>query len=505
MLKLFPKFKYFLLIFLLLLEGYACTRKKGEETLTVAIPAGPILLDPRFATDAQGQKIADLIYDGLVTWDENLNIVPLLAENWEQKSPLEIVFHLRKGVRFSNGRSFTARDVLCTYGYIQQEQNVSPFRGEFSKIKLEALNDYTLKLTLQEPYAPVFVMLRKGILPCAGGDKTEQEPVGTGPYSLKKYKKDAAILLKANPDYFGGAPKIKQLRFETVKDDNTRVLKLLNKEVDLVLNGVPAILIEKVLQNKNIKMKTDVGTTFAYMGLNLKDEILKNKKVRQAMAYAIDRDVVITHMWKGFARKADSLLTPSHWAYDKELSSYAPDLEKAKKLLDEAGYPDAPGERPRFFLSLKTSTNKERIEIAKLLAHQLSKVGIGVKVEPFEWGTFLRDIRNGNFQLYTSTWVGVAEPDIYYNIFHSGQFPPKGVNRNFFVNKTVDALTTEGRSELSMLKRKNIYRKIQNIMLEELPYIPLWYENNIVLYHNDLKGVRLTPDPNYRNFVGIYR
>lgn len=490
--KFFPKFKFSLFFLLLFLDSCSPAQKfSRKESLIVAIPSAPFSLDPRTAKDAEGQKISALLYDGLVTLDENQKAVPLLAERWEQVAPWKYRFHLRPGVFFSNGAAVTSKDVACTFEAISDPKNLSPMRGDFEKMQWKVVDDAVFEITLKEPFAPFFILLKKGIVACDGVS-------GSGPYTLVSHEPQRRVVLKANEKYFGGAPKIRFLIFEVVKEDTTRVLKLMNREVDLVQNAIPPLLIPKILENKKIRLVTKTGTTFAYLGMNLRDPVLQKKEVRQAIALAIHRGEVIRHLWKNFSRKADSLLSPVHWAYAPGLVSYERDLDRAKKILREAGILHAK-------FTLKTSTVKDRVEIANLLAHQLGEAGLEVKVQPNDWGILFRDIKRGNFQLYTSTWVGVVEPDLYYNILHSSQIPPAGDNRNFFVNAAADALTLQGRRVLDPAERKKIYHEIQKLVQEELPFIPLWYENNAALFWDDLKGVSLTPVPDYRNFAVIAR
>lgn len=490
--KFFSKFKC--LLFPPLLFFAACSPQPQydrRQSLVVAIPSAPFSLDPRVAKDAEGQKIGALLYDGLVTLDENQAVVPLLAERWESVGPWRYRFHLRPGVFFSNGAAVTSKDVACTFAAILDGKNLSPLRGDFLKMELRVVDDAAFEIALKEPFAPFFVLLKKGIVACDGVS-------GSGPYTLVSHEPQRRVVLQAHEKYFGGAPKIKNLIFEVVKEDTTRVLKLMKHEVDLVQNAIPPLLIPKILENKKIKMATALGTTFAYLGMNLRDPLLQKKEVRQAIALAIDRDAVIRYLWKNFSAKADSLLSPVHWAYAPGLISYERNLERAKELLRSAGILHAP-------LTLKTSTVKDRVEIAKFLAHQLGEVGLQVKVQPNDWGILFRDIKRGNFQLYTSTWVGVTEPDLFYNILNSSQIPPAGDNRNFFVNAAADALTLQGRRTVDLEERKKIYHAIQKLVQEELPFIGLWYENNVALYWDDLKGVTLTPTPDYRNFVKVSR
>ncbi|MDO8527535.1 MAG: ABC transporter substrate-binding protein [Deltaproteobacteria bacterium] len=472
----------------------ACTRVEldREQSLIVAIPNAPVLLDPRLNSDAEGQKIGALLYDSLTAVNDKLEIVPLLAERWEEAEPLTWRFHLRHGVLFPNGQELTSKDVVCTWQFITDPKNASPVRSEFDKIaEILPEDDHTFTLRLKEPYAPLFILLKKGVVGCDGVS-------GTGPYRLVSSKPDRKIILEANPGYFLGAPRLKFLAFDVVKDDTTRVLKLLSHEIDLIQNAVPPLLISKVLKKKGLKILEAPGTTFAYVGLNLRDPVLKNIKVRQALALALDRKAIINLLWKGEAEEADSLLSPIHWAHAKHVREYHYNLEKAKKLLSETDFKN-------IRLTLKTSTIKDRIEIARMLAHQWAQIGVSVRVEPYEWGTLFKDIRNGNFQTFTSTWVGVVEPDLFYNILNSKQFPPEGSNRGFYVNPEIDVLTEEGRVTMEQNRRKPIYEKVQDIVAEDLPFIPLWYEKNVVIYYVYLKGVSLSPQPNYRNFMKIYR
>jgi len=265
------------------------------------------------------------------------------------------------------------------------------------------------------------------------------------------------------------------------------------------------MLIEGLVASHPLRVESDVGTVMTYLGMNLTDRILANAKVREAMALAIDRDEIIAHRFRGLAEKANSILSPRNWAYDPDLAQIPFDPARATKLLDEAGYPDPDGDGPgvRFELVSKTSTVKERIEVAQMIAHQLAKVGIGVRVAPYEWGTFFRDIRNGNVQLYTLSWVGVFEPDILYEVCDSRQTPPAGLNRGRYQNAEVDKLVRAARAEMDQGKRKELYAKVQRILLSELPFVPLWYEKNVVVFRKGLSGVRVRADASYRTLLDV--
>jgi peptide/nickel transport system substrate-binding protein len=386
----------------------------------------------------------------------------------------------------------------------------SPLKSSYSMIKdVVAESPEVVRIDLTEPFAPLLSTLTIGIVSktaaTKSGDAFGSAPVCAGPYTVAKYVPDSAVWLSVNPRYYGKAPKVKELRFEVIKDENIRVMKLMKGDIDLVQNAIPPMLIDSVMKSPNLKMEADTGIVVSYLGFNLTDPILAKQKVREAIALAIDRDAVIAHRWKGLAEKANSILAPGNWAYDEGLLQYAYDPAKAAMLLDEAGFPDpdGPGPAMRFWLTWKTSTSKERIDIARMIADQLAKVGIGVKVRPYEWGTFYSGVRKGNFQMYSLSWVGAMEPDIFYNTCHSSQMPPAGLNRNRYKNSEIDALVEEGRRTMDEGKRREIYAKVQKILLDDLPFVPLWYEKNVIVYRKGLSGVHPRPDASYRSFMEI--
>ncbi|MFA5810904.1 MAG: ABC transporter substrate-binding protein [bacterium] len=476
----------------------------------IAIAASPITLDPRLATDAEGDKIASLICEGLLARDEDGDLIPLIAERFERVSDTSYRFYLREGVRFSDGTPLTAEDVVFTFHSIMDGSIASPFRGAFERVAaVDAESPQIVRFDLKGPFAPFLSYLTRGIVSKkvaeAAGTAFGSRPICVGPYKLVRFVPDSVVELAANDAYYGEAPKNARLIFDVIKDDNVRAMKLMKGDVDLVQNAIPALMQGGLLKGGAIEMEDGDGTVMAYLGMNLTDPILSNPKVRKAIAYAIDRDEIISHRFKGMASKANSILSPRNWAYDRELAQYEYDPQKAKALLDEAGFkdPDGDGPLPRFRLKYKTSTVKERVEIARMIAHQLEKVGIDARVVPYEWGTFYRDIRKGNFQIYTLSWVGVAEPDIFYEVCNSSQVPPNGMNRDHYSNEEVDRLVEQGRTTLDEEKRKEIYARVQRILFDDLPYIPLWYEKNVTLYRRGVEGVSVRPDASYRVFVDV--
>ncbi|MFQ5692818.1 MAG: ABC transporter substrate-binding protein, partial [Nitrospinota bacterium] len=249
-------------------------------------------------------------------------------------------------------------------------------------------------------------------------------------------------------------------------------------------------------QDRSLRVVRAPGTNFTYLGFNLEDPILSKRKVRRAIAHAIDRGRIIRYILRGLARPATGLLPETHWAYRKDVASYPYDPALARRLLDEAGYPDPDGEggRPRFRLSFKTSQNETRIEIAEVIQEQLRQVGIAVDIRSFEWGTFFSDIRKGNFQIYTLTWVGIVDPDIYFYVFHSGNVPPNGANRGRYRNPALDRWLERGRRTFGVAARREVYGRVQEILARDLPYVNLWHATNVAVLNRRVRGFLLYPD-----------
>jgi peptide/nickel transport system substrate-binding protein len=244
---------------------------------------------------------------------------------------------------------------------------------------------------------------------------------------------------------------------------------------------------------------TSPGTTFQYIGINLRDPRLADVRVRRAIAHAIDRNAIVETILKGLATVATGLLPPTHWAYDSHVPTYAYNPKRAKQLLDHAGYPDPGGGETgvRFHLSYKTTTVELRRRIAEVLQEQLAQVGIALDIRSYEWATFYNDIRKGNFELYSLAWVGIEDPDIYYQTCHSSQTPPLGNNRGSFAEETIDQLTEAARHTSDVEERRRLYAEVQRRVAQLLPAIPLWWTTNVAAMNRRLQGYEIQPNASY--------
>jgi peptide/nickel transport system substrate-binding protein len=327
------------------------------------------------------------------------------------------------------------------------------------------------------------------------GEDFGVHPVGTGPFKFESWMQDHEVELVAWKDCFSGPPRLDELFFKIIPEDTVRVLELEKGSVQLIQNLIPADLLHRLEGKDNLKIIKKPGSTYAYLGFNMEDPILKNPAVRKAIAHAIDRESIIEHILGSLARPARGMLAPANWAYEAEVDAYDYDPEQSKQLLDKAGVvdPDQDGPAPRMKLVYKTSQNEQSRRVAEVIQQQLAKVGIEITIKSYEWGTFFSDIRSGNFQLYSLKWVGVTDPDIFYYVFHSSGIPPDGANRGRYRRAQVDRLLEEGRRELDIAKRKDIYSAVQKFLAIDLPYVNLWHQENVVAMQKNLNGFVLYP------------
>ncbi len=485
---------------ILMCAALSCARRGEPSTLVMIIESSPVNLDPRVGTDAQSERIYKLLFDALVHRDEHFNLQPWLAERWEIPDPLTYIFHLRHGVRFHDGRPLTARDVKWTLESILSGQIRTPKASTYRLIAtIDAPDDYTVVLHLKEPFATMLWNLSDGaigIVPYGSGPELSRNPIGSGPFRLVSMALDQDVVIARNGDYWGPKPHLARVRFNVVPDTTTRALELRKGSADVALNALTADMVLTLATDTKLRVQRAPGTILSYLALNLRDPILQDVRVRQALAYAIDRRPMIHYLWRDFARPAASVLPMQHWAYDPSLPTYDYDPQRARKLLDEAGYHEVNG--VRFHITMKTSTEETSRLLAAVLQQQLRQVGIALDLRSYEFATFYSDVQKGAFQIFTLRWIGGNEdPDIFEHVFHSASVPPKRANRGYYANPRVDELIDAGRRELDQAKRRRIYAQLQQILAVDMPYINLWYLDNVLVHSARMKDVIISPSGNY--------
>ncbi|MFN8544005.1 MAG: ABC transporter substrate-binding protein [Candidatus Binatia bacterium] len=471
--------------------------------LVVAIDSDPQSLDPRFGVDAASSRLADLLHASLTRQDATGNRIPELAAAWEQAGPTAIVFHLRGDFRFADGTPVTADDVRATYEAVLDPATGSPKRGALGVLAgVEAPDPATVVLRLHEPSGPALEVTGLGILPAARAHAREEVALGAGPFRLVSARRGDRIVLAPNPGWPDGPPRIDPLTIRVVPDEVVRVLELERGSVQFVQEALDVELRERLAAEPDLRVRQTPGTSFAYLALNLRDARLADRRVREAVALALDRGELVGQVLGGAARPASGMLAPEHWAFG---SAPPPryDPRRAARLLDRAGLPDPDGAGPllRLHVVLKTTTQPGRRRLAEAIQADLGVVGIGVEVRSYEWGTLFADIRSGNFAMATLAWVGVGDPDLYYLTLHSTMTPPEGYNRGRYASAVMDRLVERGRHVAAPEARRRIYARVQRRAARELPVVPLWWEDRIVVHTVRLRGFAPEPSGDLRGLA----
>ena len=492
------------------------TRTEGPGSVTMIIESSPSNLDLRVGTDAQSERVGGQIFDALVKKDEHYELRPWLAASWEQPDALTWVFHLRDGVRFHDGRPLEAEDVAYTIESLIDSRIgnlITAKGGSFAAVeKAEARDRLTVVVRMKRPDAGLLFNMSDGlfgVVPRGAGKDFGLHPVGSGPFRFVSAVQDKEVIVERNHDYWAdqvdslpakeaGMRRIERIRFQVVPDTITGALELKKGSADLASNVVTLDMVHTLEQEPNLKVESGVGSPVVYVTFNVIDALLKDKRVRQAVACAIDRQAIVDAIWRGQARLGNTLLPTGHWAAaaNDELAQYPHDVARAQRLLEEAGF-RAGKDGVRLRLTMKTSTDETTRLMAAVLQQQLRAAGIRLEIRSAEFGTFYADVTKGAFQIYALRWIGSNEdPDIFRYAYGSGSFPPKGGNRGRFSNTRVDALLTEAASSDRAVRKRN-YVEVQQILAEELPGIPLWYPNNEVVHTRRIMNVRPRASGNF--------
>jgi len=474
-------------------------RTSDADVLQVIIRASPTSLDPRVGTDEQSQRVHQLIYSQLMTVDSQLRVAPGLAVRLENPDPLTYVAYLRRGVRFHDGHTLTARDVVYTFESFLDPHFVSARRGAYRMLEsVRALDDYRVEFKLTEPFGSFPIQLVMPVVPNGAGESIRSFPIGTGPYRFVRYIDGEQVELSAFEDYWDGSPKNAGVVLRIIPDDTMRGLELRSGSADLVINDIPPDMAYQ-LQQDGLRVTEGAGVDYAYIGLNMQDAVLRDKRVRHAIGYAVDRQSIIEHLRRGLATPAWGVLSPLTWAFEPDVHQFDHDVSRAMQLLDEAGYsdPDGDGPLPRFRLSLKTSTDEFYRLQAAVIQENLRRVGIAVDVRSYEFATFYADVLSGNVQMYTLQWVGVTDPDMLRRLFHSDQAPPVGFNRVHYSNPEVDRFIDMATTAERDVDRQRYYSAVQKAIAEDAPYISLWHRTNIAVARPNITGMRLSAQADF--------
>lgn len=460
--------------------------------LRIGLPTAPVTLDPRYASDATSARLVRLLHCALVDVDGH-GRARAAAARWQRLAPTRWRFVLDRGAHFAPGRPLTATDVIATFEAVADPRLASPHREVLRGIRGYGTSDpATVDIELDEPDPLLPARLTLGLLRAedarAPRDSWRQ---GCGPFTLRGLALDRTVDLVRRRD--GQA-----FAFVPVVDASVRALKLLGGELDLVQGSLPPELYDWLATRAGLRAAAVPGTTFSYLGMNLAAGPTARREVRAAIAHAIDRAALVRHLFRGQARLANGVLPPGHWASAGDLAAPAFDPARARALLATAGY----GTR-RLRLEYKTSSDHFRLRIATALQAQLAGVGIDLEILSLDWGTFYADIKAGRFALYGLSWVGLHLPDIYRQAFHSSTVPPAGANRGRYREPATDALIEAAERAPAGAARRAAWQAVNARLLYDLPYVPLWYEDQTYVARDCLSGYSTDADGSFDALAGV--
>ena len=469
--------------------------------ITVAVRFGPNSLNPLKANDEGTARVSQLIFESLMDVGDDLDPVPGLAQRLENPDPLTYIVHLPRAVKFHDGRELTSKDVVFTYARFIDPAYTSPYKGAFTVMEaVRALDEYTVEFKLKEPFLafPISNLVPIQIVPEGMDDAALAAlPIGTGPYRFVRHDVDDKVVLRAFEGYWKGQPNNAGLVVKIVPDDTMRGLEVRKGASDIIINDVPPDIAYQLEKSGDLKITPAPGLEFSYLGFNMRDPVVADLRVRQAIGYAIDREAIVKYLRRGLGRVAHGMIPPQHRVYEPEIHTFTHDPERARQLLDQAGYrdPDGDGPRPRLTLTLKISTNEEIRLQSTVIQQDLRRAGIELDLRSYEFATMFADVLSGNFQMMSLIWSGGAmlDPDILRRVFHSEQVPPVGFNRGHYSNPEVDRLLDLASRSIDLDARKQYYSAAQKILAWEVPYVPIWHRTNVIVSQSNLDGLHINP------------
>ncbi len=548
-----------------------------EEQLAFVLDSAVRDLDPRFTVDEASMQVSRLIYSGLVSVD-NARVTPELdlAEAVERRDecPADVaVFdepvcyrvRVRQGVRWHDGALLTGADVVHTYRSILDAELGSPYRGSYGRKFIDVRpvkgDPYAADFVLFDDYATFLTDLVMGIVPAHLADEdtgeSDRRYIGTGPFKFHSRLAGRRVIFERNGDYHLGAPGVRYLVFRTIEDEGTRLLALVGGTGDMMLNAVSPVLLDVVERQPGVVVESIPSLIWGYMAFNLRDPVVGSLEVRRALFYAIDVEEIIARKMHGYADPSTGMLSPISWAHEDSLERPARDRAKAEALLDQAGFPRDPDTGVRFELQVKISTDRFRRSVARSIAHQLAGVGVEVEIRSFELGTFLSDVRQGNFQATILNLPDPSEPDMLRWMFFSlstpeaapaprravreadrafadrrffppalgeliegddpdcrawareelargigrfisrawGRRPPRDVsNRTYYADPRFDCLVMRAWEEPDRELRRPLYQEAQRILARDLPVLPLWHEHRVLVRRERVRGFEVLPN-----------
>lgn len=425
----------------------------NSTEINFGISQNPQNIDPRYARDATSERLVDLVYEKIVYVDDNFEIKSNFFEIENKNDLVYNLIYKKHESHFHDGKPLNLDDILFTIN-LNRNDHLSRFYEDLKVIKSVSLQGSIIKIFLNSPDKNFLFKLAIPILSSKHKVDSEFKIIGSNVFKYE-FSENKNTLIRDDG--------VKIILHE-VKNPNMRVLKIANSELDILQNDIPLPLVSYLKRNKNVKTYSNFGNNLSYIGFNFNDKKISNIHLRKAIKKAIDKKVIIKNFFNENTLPANQIFSNDHWCVEN-LPFNDFDLEEAKKEIVKSGL-SLPIE-----LEFKTSADPFRIKIATLIQNQLKKIGVHIKIKSLDWGTFFRDIQAGNFQMYSLTWVGLNNPEVYERIFSTKYFPPFGLNRGRYSSDTMDSLLKDA------LKTNNWGAVIKEVD-SDIAILPLWFEGN---------------------------
>lgn len=480
-------------IFIILLS----TISLYSSTLQLSISSSPSRINPLLATDSASSQVADYIFNGLVKFDRDGTIVGDLAKRFYFEDNQTLIFELRDGVKWHDGVEFDSEDVIYTYKLLNSPKLVTPYKDDFRYVEsVEKIDKYHIRVKYKQPYFKALSIWMMGILPSHLWKSVDDPmttdlnklPIGTGAYKLTKpFKVNERIVLESNEEYFIHAPYIKKINLHYIGDPSTQFITLKAKELDM--GGLDPLQVERQIDSEfrdYYQMVEQPSNSYTYMGFNLRRDIFKDRRVREAIALAIDREEMVDLLFFSHGVVCNGPFMPNSTAYPKDYIPYSYNPTKSKELLSEMGYNK---NNPLEFELVTNTANDTRVYAAQIIQYQLNRVGIKMTIRTMEWQAFLNTIvMPHNFDAVLLGWSLSLTPDAY-SIWHSDGDKKGGFNFIGYHNDRADKMIEDAQSIVDPKRFGDIYKSLFKEIVDDYPYIFLYIPNSITAINRDIKNI----------------
>ena len=480
-----------------------------KDAIVIGLLAEPVTMDPPQITDLNSTRVIKRMFEGLTAQElGTYRIVPGLAQKWDiSKDGLTYTFHLRPGVKFHDGTPLTAEAVKFCFDRQMNDQGPFYATGTYPYVKgflgnvagVEVVNPSTVQIRLKAPLTPFLQYLAHHSLYIYSpealkkwGKDVVKHPVGTGPFKLEAWEPGVKVVLARNDDYWGGTPKIRQAIYVPIIEAQARLSAIKTGEIDLTMD-VPPDSLADLRKDPNIVVAETNSSAVWYVTLNTRHPILKDKRVRQALNHAVNKEAIIRDILKGTAIVANSPLSPAYGPYaEPGVTRYPYDLSKAKALLKDAGHPN--GFELTFLVPESGSGMQSPVEMATVIQANLAQVGVRAKIQTMEWGAYLKKYLDGPDMAEMSWNPSIGDPDhMMYMLLSSDRFPP-AFNSGFYQNPRVDELLRKGRTTIDDKERIPLYREAQKLVTDDAPWIFVDHGKQVIVHRKRVQGFKLHPN-----------